>query len=142
MPTEVQLLLVEDDEIDVMGIKRTLKKMRIANTVHVAEDGIVALEMLRGENGRPKLELPYIIMLDLNMPRMGGLELLEILREDPDLRKAIVFVMTTSSDERDIFKAYEKNIAGYIVKENAEETFVKALDMIDHYWRLIEFPME
>jgi len=140
MAKEVQLLLVEDDEIDVMGIKRTLKKMRIANTVHVAEDGIVALEMLRGENGRPKLELPYIIMLDLNMPRMGGLELLEILREDPELRKAIVFVMTTSSDERDIFKAYEKNIAGYIVKENAEETFVKALDMIDHYWRLIEFP--
>lgn len=140
MKKEVKLLLVEDDDVDVLAIKRAIKKLRIANDLYTAKDGIEALELLRGENGRAKLELPYIILLDLNMPRMGGLEFLDVIRSDPELNTAIVFVMTTSADEQDIFAAYSKHIAGYIVKSDAEQTFVKALEMLDNYWRIIELP--
>jgi len=142
MNAEAQILLVEDDEIDIMGMKRALKALKIANQLHIANDGIQALELLRGENGTQKLNLPYIILLDLNMPRMGGLEFLEEVRKDPELTNSIIFVMTTSSDEQDICAAYKKNIAGYIVKSNAQETFSKALGLIEHYWRVIEMPVK
>lgn len=134
------LLIVEDDHVDILGIKRALKKLRIANPVLTANDGLEALSILRGENGHEKIGAPFLIMLDLNMPRMGGLEFLKTIRDDPELKSTIVFVMTTSSDERDIFAAYESNIAGYIVKGNAEETFIQALSMLDHYWRIVELP--
>jgi len=140
MKQEVHILLVEDDDIDVMSIQRSLKKLKIANPLVRAKDGVEALDILRGENGQEKLNHPFLILLDLNMPRMGGLEFLDEIRNDEDLKTAVVFVMTTSSDEKDIFAAYEKNIAGYIVKSNAEETFLAALQMLDHYWRIIEFP--
>lgn len=139
---EVKLLIVEDDEVDLIGMKRTLKRMRLANSLFVAKDGVEALEILRGENGHEKLEQPFIVLLDLNMPRMGGLEFLEAIRKDNDLKGTVVFVMTTSSDQRDIDAAYSKGIAGYIVKSDAEQTFPQALEMLDHYWRLIELPSE
>ena len=137
---EVKLLLVEDDEVDVIGVRKALKRLRIANPVFHAYDGVEGLDYLRGTNGKEKLESPYIILLDLNMPRMGGLEFLREIRKDPDLRKAIVFVMTTSSDGRDVYAAYENNIAGYVVKSDAESTINKALSMLDHYWRIVELP--
>ncbi|OUR77338.1 two-component system response regulator [Alphaproteobacteria bacterium 46_93_T64] len=142
MDNSVKLLLVEDDEIDVMGIRRALKSMKIVNSLCIARDGIEALEYLRGENGKEKLEQPYIILLDLNMPRMGGLEFLEEVRKDEKLQKSTIFVMTTSSDEKDICAAYDKNIAGYIVKSKAEETFLEAINMIGHYWKIVEFPQQ
>ena len=140
MNAEAHILLVEDDEVDIMGMKRALKALKIANTLHIANDGIQALELLRGQSGKQKIELPFIILLDLNMPRMGGLEFLEEIRNDAELNNSIVFVMTTSSDEQDICAAYKKNIAGYIVKSNAQESFSKALGLIEHYWRVIELP--
>jgi len=140
MNAQAHILLVEDDDVDIMGMKRALKGLKIANTLHIAKDGIQALELLRGESGKEKIELPFIILLDLNMPRMGGLEFLEEIRNDPELCNSIVFVMTTSSDEQDICAAYKKNIAGYIVKSNAQESFSEALGLIEHYWRIIELP--
>ena len=137
---EVKLLLVEDDEVDVIGVRKALKRLRIANPVFHAYDGVEGLDYLRGTNGKEKLESPYIILLDLNMPRMGGLEFLREIRKDPDLCKAIVFVMTTSSDVRDVYAAYDNNIAGYVVKSDAETTINKALSMLDHYWRIVELP--
>ena len=137
---EVKLLLVEDDEVDVIGVKKALKQLRIANAVFHAYDGVEGLDYLRGTNGKEKLDPPYIILLDLNMPRMGGIEFLKEIRKDADLRKAIVFVMTTSSDERDVYAAYDNNIAGYVVKSDAETTITKALSMLDHYWRIVELP--
>jgi len=138
---QANLLLVEDDDVDIMGMKRAFKKLKIANPFHIAKDGIQALEMLRGENGQEKLDGPYIILLDLNMPRMGGLEFLDVIRSDADLKNAIVFVMTTSSADQDICAAYDKNIAGYILKSNADEAFQRALELIDHYWRIVELPV-
>jgi len=139
---EVTLLLVEDDEIDVMATKKALKDLRIGNPIHLAQNGLEALEAMRGENGAEKLSSPYIVLLDLNMPKMGGLEFLQIIRNDPELKSTIVFVMTTSEAESDIWAAYDKNIAGYIVKSNTRDSFNAAMEMLEHYWKIVEIPAE
>lgn len=133
---QATILLVEDDDIDAMGVERSLKKMRMANPLVRARDGIEALESLR--SGR--VQRPFIILLDLNMPRMGGLEFLEVVRQDNDLHNSIVFVLTTSNHDQEIAAAYEKNIAGYIVKSTLNEDFDQLLGFIDHYWRIVELP--
>lgn len=132
----VSILLVEDDDIDAMGIKRALNKLRVANPLHRASDGIEALEILRGD----QIQHPYLILLDLNMPRMSGLEMLEELRADPKLTDSVVFVLTTSKDDEDIMAAYKEHISGYIVKSQLNPDFTELFDLLDHYWRLVEFP--
>ena len=139
---EVTFLLVEDDDVEVMVLKRSFAKLKIANPIVEAHDGIEALDILRGENGCERITKPYIVLLDLNMPRMNGIEFLEAVRKDPDLNGVVVFVLTTSNDERDKFKAYQQNVAGYIVKSNAGQAFVNALDMLDRYWRVVALPGE
>lgn len=136
----VTFLLIEDDEVDVKVVQRTLSALQIRNPLIVARDGREALEHLRGENGREKLASPFLILLDLNMPRMNGLEFLAELRSDPKLNRSVVFVFTTSEDERDRLSAYEKHVAGYIVKSNAADSFTDALKLIDHYCRVIALP--
>jgi CheY-like chemotaxis protein len=140
MASMVNLLLVDDDEIDVQGLKRAFAKSRIANPITVARDGIEALEFLRGENGRPKLSKPYLILLDLNMPRMNGLEFLEAIRADEDLKRSVVFMITTSKAEEDKARAYAQNVAGYIVKQDPANTFMQAVALMEHYWKIVEFP--
>ena len=93
-------------------------------------------------NGRDPVEKPYIVMLDLNMPRMNGLEFLEVVRNDSDLRRALVFVLTTSDDDQDKFMAYENHVAGYVLKSDLGNTFLNALETLDRYWRVVEFPTE
>jgi len=139
---EVNILLVEDDEVDVMAVKRALKDLKIANPLFCAVDGVDGLEMLRGTNGKKKLPRPYIVLLDLNMPRMGGLEFLDELRADPELQSSIVFVMTTSMAEEDRFRAYDKNIAGYVLKSTPAHSFIEAVTMLEHYWRVVELPVQ
>lgn len=134
------LLLIEDDEVDIAAVRRALTVLKIANPLHVANDGIEALDMLRGTNGVDKIPRPYIIVLDLNMPRMDGREFLTEVREDPELSESIVFVMTTSRDEADKRAAYSQHVAGYIVKEDPIGTFRQAINLLDHYWRLVELP--
>ena len=136
----VHILLVEDDEIDVMGIQRAFKKLKIANPVTVASNGVEALHILRGEGDYEKLEKPYMMLLDLNLPRLNGIELLTELRRDPELKSTIVFVLTTSKDEQDRGAAYDLNVAGYMVKSEIGRNFMKLVSMLDHYWRVIEFP--
>jgi len=140
MASMVNLLLVDDDEIDVQGLKRAFAKSRIANPITVARDGIEALEFLRWENGRPKLSKPYLILLDLNMPRMNGLEFLEAIRADEDLKRSVVFMITTSKAEEDKARAYAQNVAGYIVKQDPANTFMQAVALMEHYWKIVEFP--
>ena len=135
----VNLLLVDDDDLDVMAMRRALTKARVANPVYVARDGLQALEMLRGKGDNP-VPSPRLILLDLNMPRMNGLEFLAELRDDKELKNSIVFVLTTSEDDDDIARAYESLVAGYMVKSKAGEDFVKLVGMLDHYWKVIEFP--
>ena len=138
--SEINILLVEDDEVDVKAVKRGLRELKIVNPVMRAADGIEALEMLRGEQGREAVRRPYLILLDLNMPRMGGLEFLAELRRDPELQQALVFVMTTSSAEEDRFRAYDQHVAGYMLKHSPAHSFIDALMMLEHYWRVVEFP--
>jgi len=133
-------LLVEDDDVDVMAIKRAFQKLKIANPIFEAGNGIEALEILRGTHSHLRISNPFIILLDLNMPKMGGIEFLEELRKDPVLHSAVVFVLTTSDDEKDRTKAYDKNIAGYILKHRAGQSFLDSVAMLDHYWRIVELP--
>jgi CheY-like chemotaxis protein len=137
----VTILLVDDDKVDTMAVKRSFQNLRISNPVIEAHNGIEALEFLRGENGRQKILQPCLLLLDLNMPRMDGIELLGELRQDPELCRILVFIMTTSASEDDRMRAYEKNVAGYLVKHRVGETFLDAISMLEHYWRLIEFPV-
>lgn len=136
---EVTILVVEDDDLDVKGIRRALKKLKIANQFVRARDGVEALEILRDNK---KIQRPYIILLDINMPRMNGLEMLAELRDDPQLSSSVVFVLTTSKTDEDKMSAYQKNIAGYIVKGDVGDGFLKIMEMLDHYWRVVELPID
>jgi CheY-like chemotaxis protein len=138
--SSVTILVVDDDRVDTMAIRRSLRELKITNPVVAARDGIEALERLRGENGHEKLPSPLLVLLDLNMPRMGGLEFLEELRADPALRSTLVFVMTTSALAEDRTRAYAKNVAGYVLKFQQEQGFQNAILMLEHYWRIVEFP--
>jgi len=137
---EVNLLVVDDDLIDVETIKRALSKLDIKNPVSVARDGIEALESLRGTEDQQPIAHPRLVILDLNMPRMNGLEFLEEVRSDPELRNTIIFVLTTSDDTRDRNKAYEKNIAGYLLKNHPEQSLNATIKMLEQYWQNIIFP--
>jgi CheY-like chemotaxis protein len=140
MDKTVNILLVEDDEIDVMGVRRAFRKLKIANPLTVAHNGLEALRILRGEDGHEAPKRPYMVLLDLNLPRMNGIEFLTELRRDPELHSTIVFVLTTSKDDEDRFAAYELNVAGYMVKSKIGKDFMDLVSMLDHYWRVIEFP--
>ena len=133
---EVTVLLVEDDEVDVMAVLRAFERAKIGNPVKVAHDGIEALEILR----EGAVNKPFLILLDLNMPRMNGLEFLDVIRADKNLKDAVVFVLTTSKAEEDKCAAYQHNIAGYIVKERVGEEFLDAVSLLSHYWKIVELP--
>jgi CheY-like chemotaxis protein len=137
---EVNILLVEDDVVDVKALRRAFTALKIVNPLYVASDGVEALECLRGQGNREPLPRPYVILLDINMPRMNGLEFLRELRRDAQLRDAIVFVLTTSNAHRDKMAAYQFNVAGYIIKSVHDTSCVEALRMLAHYWRIVEFP--
>ena len=139
-PGRVQLLHVEDDDLCLLGLCRAFKAARIANPISFAHDGIEALDMLRGTNGRALLPRPFLILLDLNMPRMDGIEFLKELRADAELKKSIVFVMTTSNANADKVAAYNLGVAGYILKSNPANAFLEAATLLDTYWRVVEFP--
>ena len=135
----INILLVEDDEVDVMNVQRAFKKNHIANSLHVAGNGLEALAMLRGE-GTARLEpTPRIILLDLNMPKMNGIEFLQALRVDEALKPISVFVLTTSNHDQDKVAAYSFNVAGYILKPVELVRFIEALKTLDRFWSLNEF---
>ena len=136
----VNILLVEDDQVDAKAFLRAFDKLKVANPVTVARDGVEAWEVLNGTSGKPALPRPNLIILDINMPRMNGLELLQKIRNDEKLRDSIVFVLTTSNDEQDKFEAYNLNVAGYMLKSDVGNSFVRAVELVDNYWRVVEFP--
>ena len=139
-PKTLTILLVDDDKVDVMAVKRSFQELKIANPIVEARNGIEALDRLRGHNGHQKIPSPCLVLLDLNMPRMGGVEFLNKLRRDEALRSTLVFVMTTSGAEDDRARAYDMNIAGYVLKHRPGQSFLEAISMLEHYWRVVEFP--
>jgi CheY-like chemotaxis protein len=133
----LNVLLVEDDEVDVMNVRRAFKKNHIANPLWVAGNGLEALEVLRSDRMPRERRL---VLLDLNMPRMNGIEFLRELRADPELQGTPVVVLTTSGDERDRVEAYNLNVAGYILKPVTFINFVEAMATLNKYWTLVEMP--
>ncbi|MBX3011469.1 MAG: response regulator [Caldilineaceae bacterium] len=138
----VHILLVEDDEIDAEAIVRGFQKQQIDLSITVVSDGIEAINALRGEGGYERVPAPYFILLDLNMPRMNGIEFLQALRQDPQLKSSIVFVLTTSNSDKDKLAAYREQIAGYLLKQRSGVNFADLVNMLEHYWRVVEFPPE
>ncbi len=141
IPTQpVRFLIVDDDQVSVLAIKRALKKLKIINPVQVARDGREALDLLRAELDETQTLPPYLVTLDLNMPRMTGFEFLEEVRNDVALHRLVIFVLSTSDAPADVANAYDNNIAGYIVKDDLGDSFVRALDMIDCFSKVVELP--
>jgi CheY-like chemotaxis protein len=130
----VNILLVEDDSIDAKAFMRAMSKLKIGNPVTHAKDGVEGLAMLQ------TLRRPNLVILDINMPRMSGLELLREIRDDAKLHDTIVFVLTTSNDEKDKFGAYNLNVAGYMLKSDMGNSFIRAVSLVENYWKVIEFP--
>ena len=137
---DISLLGVEDDDLDAMAISRAFNKVKLANPLYRAKDGIEALEMLRGENGQQKIQKPFMLLLDLNLPRMDGHEFLHTIRKDSYLHDSIVFVLTTSSADKDKVDAYDKNVAGYIVKSNIENSIIEIIELLNCYWKTVSLP--
>jgi CheY-like chemotaxis protein len=136
----LNILLVEDDEVDIMTVQRAFKKGNIANPLYLAGNGLEALSLLRGNPGEPA-PIPLerrLILLDLNMPKMNGLEFLRELRSDRTIRHIPVVVLTTSNEERDRVEAYDLNVAGYILKPVTFSVFVELMITLDKYWTLCE----
>lgn len=142
MSKTVHVLLIEDNEVDVEAVLRAFRLHRIANPVIRACDGIEALELLRGTNGRPRLPRPYLILLDIKLPRMNGIEFMRSLRTDPELADSVVFVLTTSRSDEDKLATYDLHAAGYMVKDNVGGDFLRLVDLLDRYWRVVELPPE
>lgn len=133
----LNFLLVDDDDVDVMNVQRAFKKANITNPLYVAGNGLEALAKLR-DGSVPSHN--RIVLLDLNMPKMNGLEFLRSLRADPALHSTTVLVLTTSNDERDKVEAYNLNVAGYLLKPVTFVNFVDVMATLNKYWTLAEMP--
>lgn len=133
----LNILLVDDDEVDVMTVRRAFAKANIANQLYVATNGIEALELLRRDGVPPSRRL---VLLDLNMPRMNGIEFLREVRSDPSLQSLTVVVLTTSNEDRDRVEAYQLNVAGYLIKPVTFQSFADVMATLNKYWTLMEMP--
>ncbi len=136
----IKILLVEDDDIDAATVMRGLAGAKIANPVVRARDGVEALEILKGTNGRARLRPPYLLLVDIRMPRLDGLGLIRELRNTPALQRTVVFVLTTSDSDRDRTAAYDGHVAGYIVKSHTSQHFLHLARMLEYYLLIVSPP--
>lgn len=135
----INILLVEDDDGDAKAVVRAFSKAKIANQIHRVVDGISALEFLRDPE-RARTVSPLIVLVDINMPRMSGHEMVSRIREDSALHQHVIFMLTTSKSHDDRTMAYNNYVAGYIVKEKAGQGLISLVNTLDAYWRLVELP--
>ncbi len=137
---KVSILLVDDDDVAAESVVRSLRKHAMDFPVVLARDGMEALEILRGDHADLTIERPYLVLLDLNMPRMDGFEFLHEVRNDKKLRDSIIFVLTTSDADTDRARAYHENIAGYMVKSAIGPQFAKLASLLDNYRNTVSLP--
>ena len=130
----LNILLVEDDEVDILNVKRAFRKQNLNHDLSIVRDAIQALEYLRDSSNI----LPHVVLLDINMPKMNGIEFLREIRKDKILSYLTVFILTTSNSDNDKFEAYNLNVAGYILKPVMFESFISAIKTLDDYWNFIE----
>jgi CheY-like chemotaxis protein len=135
----VQVLLVEDNDIDREAVRRAFRQHQVGHPIVEARDGVEALQILRGQ-GRPRLARPFMVLLDLNLPRMNGIEFLTELRGDDELQDSVVFVLTTSDREEDLADSYARQVAGYILKSSVGQGYHHLVNLLDSYWRVVELP--
>lgn len=135
--TDKPILLVEDDQVDVMTVKRALKEIKVNNPVVNPENGEEALKYLRD----PASEKPCIILLDINMPIMNGIEFLQVMKHDAQLKRIPVVVLTTSSEQQDKINSFDLGVAGYMAKPVDYRQFVEIMRTIDAYWTISEVPL-
>ncbi|MGA2322656.1 MAG: response regulator [Sedimentisphaerales bacterium] len=136
MKSSKPILLVEDDNVDAMTVRRALKDLNVPNGIIHQLDGEDALEYLKSSNNKR----PCVILLDLNMPRMSGIDLLKIIKNDDELKQIPVIVITTSKDEHNKMESFEFSVAGYIIKSADYKKFVESLKILNLYWTLSESP--
>ncbi len=143
MRNNVPILLVDDDQVDVMTVQRAFKRNNILDPLFVVGNGKEAIDFLnhQGQYADPeKFPRPGIILLDLNMPVMNGIEFLKAIKVDEKLRKIPVIVLTTSKEENDRVESFNLSVAGYIIKPVEFEKFVEAIRVLNLYWTLSELP--
>ncbi|MEP3210593.1 MAG: response regulator [Maribacter sp.] len=129
----MNILLIEDDNIEIMKLQRTVAKLALNHKIIEANNGEQALEQLRSGN-----LLPDIVLLDLNMPRMSGIEFLQILKEDSTLKYLPIIVLTTSENRADLLECYRIGIAGYVIKPLKYEDYQEKLSKVLAYWEVNE----
>ncbi len=134
------VLLVDDDDVATEGVLRSFRKLGIHCNTVTAEDGLVALEILRNQHPTRRLSGPFLVLLDLNMPRMDGFQFLEVLRKDPALKRTVVFVLTTSARDTDRARAYNENVAGFMVKSAVGPQFSLLASFLDKYSASVYLP--
>jgi CheY-like chemotaxis protein len=140
--TAINILLVDDDDVAVEGVQRSLAKSDVNFNITTAGDGLEALQILRGEHPEKTVSPPMLVLLDLNMPLMDGLEFLAVIRDDDILHSTVVFVLTTSSRDCDRSAAYQKHIAGYMVKSVVGPQFAKLSELLTSFSRSVNLPAE
>ena len=128
-------MLVEDDEVDRMTVRRAVRKLKIPNKLMTAENGEEALNMLRNSQ-----DLPWFILMDINMPRMSGIELLKQMKADERLKIVPIIMLTTSAQDEDRYESFTHSVAGYVIKPVEFQNFVQVIDTIHKYWLLVESP--
>jgi CheY-like chemotaxis protein len=133
-PAPIDILLVEDDPGDVLMTREAFEHHKIRNALHVATDGVEALEFLHREGRFREAPRPGLILLDLNLPRKGGREVLGEIKQDPRLRTIPVVVLTTSEAEEDILRSYDLHANAYVTKPVDFEKFVEVVRKIDEFW--------
>lgn len=136
----VTILLVEDDDVEAERVIRAFQRAKSPHVIRRAWDGLEALALLKNE-ATPPIQHPVLVLLDLKMPRMDGLQFLEELRGDAHLSPTVVFVLTTSQNEQDRLRAYRRQIAGYILKTRISADFSEVVRMLEHYCDVVDFPM-
>ncbi|MBJ7600946.1 MAG: response regulator [Candidatus Nephthysia bennettiae] len=130
----IDILLVEDSPGDVRLTREALKEAKVANRLHVAPDGVTALDFLRRNGEHPEAPRPDLILLDLNLPRMSGREVLEAIKSDDELKRIPVVILTTSHDESDVLRAYDLHANCYISKPVDLDQFMTVVRTIEDFW--------
>ena len=136
----LSVLIVDDDDVALEAVQRSLRKHNVQSPLYTASDGLEGLQILRNCHPSKYMPKPYLVLLDLNMPRMNGFEFLSELRTDPLLKETVVFVLSTSNNDADRTKAYNENIAGYMVKSAVGPQFQKLARLLEHFSEAVVLP--